>query len=76
MMGLAIVPILFPTIQTMLVLTGMIFFVLIYRFLNWGKPKITYRSMFHDTKEAIGQIGSNVKDSYQTVSNYWKNKKK
>ena len=77
MIGLGLTALLFnQSYQMMFTLTGMLFFYLIYRFLTWGRPKITYRSMFYDTKEAIGQIGSNIKDSYQTVSDFWKNKKK
>lgn len=61
-------------IRLMFVLVLFLCVSTLYKLLYWGQPKITWRSMFHDTKEAFGVIKSNVKDSYDTVSTYIKDK--
>ncbi len=75
--GFALIGILFNRdIKWTATVTVLLFVVLLYRLLHWGEPKITYRSMFRDTKEAALTVGENVKDSLNTVSAYFKNKNK
>lgn len=48
---------------------------LIYRLLVWGQPKITYRSMFADTKQASIDLGRSVASSVQEAKQLFNRKK-
>ncbi|MBE6450001.1 MAG: hypothetical protein E7013_04875 [Alphaproteobacteria bacterium] len=68
MLGFALAPILFKNnAPFVLMITGALFFALIYRLLSWGKPKITYKSIFVDTKDVIGIAYQNAKASVKSV---------
>jgi len=77
MLGFALIGVVFNnSIQVILTLSLLLFIYTIYRLYHWGEPKITYRSMFHDTKDALSQVKSNLKESISTVSTYMKDKNK
>lgn len=73
MLGFSLIGILY-TRNTAFILSGFLLFYTIYKFFIWGQPKITYRSMFHDAKDAFSQLKGNVKESIDTVSTYIKDK--
>ena len=75
MLGFSLIGILYP-IKTAFMLAAFLLFYTLYRFFIWGRPKITYRSMFNDAKGAFCQVKDNVKDSIDTVSTYIKDKNK
>ncbi|MBP5534533.1 MAG: hypothetical protein J6Y03_03400 [Alphaproteobacteria bacterium] len=77
MMGFAAIGLLFnENIQLLLTLTFFLLIYALYKLFYWGRPKITYRSMFKDTKDLFVLLKSNVKDSCETVSTYIKDKNK
>ena len=75
MLGFSLSGVLY-TNSTAFVFAGLLLFYTLYRFSIWGKPKITYTSMFRDTKDALNQLKNNVKESVDTVSTYVKDKNK
>ena len=77
MVGFALIGLLFnENIRFMLILASFLIFYTSYRLFYWGRPKITYRSMFRDTKDVLVLLKTNAKDSYNTVSTYIKDKNK
>ncbi len=77
MLGFSLTGFLFnASVRLTFALAGLLFFYLLYRMLHWGQPKITYRSMFHDTKEAAVLLAENFKSSINSVSTYIKEKDK
>ena len=77
MLGFSLIGILFNyNIKKMLTWSSLLLLCSVYMLSRTGVPKITYRSMFKDTKEAIGLLGLNLKDSCQTAADFWKSKKK
>ena len=56
-------------------LVGCLMLCLIYRFLHWGTPRVTYRAMFKDTKDLSILVWDNMKQTAKDVSESIKKKK-
>ena len=56
-------------------LTGCLLLCVIYELLHWGTRRITYRSMFKDTKDLGVLVWNNMKQATKDVSDAIKKKK-
>ncbi len=76
MLGFALTGVMFGTsFQLSVILAACLFFYTLYRLIHWGIPRITYRSMFSDTKQAAVQVKDNIADSVKEAAQMLQKKK-